>query len=151
MKLMMAIEKRFNYFIPIVFFCALLLPSFANANVIIGPPPPQNVLLVTSGGGSNAIYEDLPAALQCIGATVTIITISGTCGLQNALTAAGLTLSQFDQVWDVRWPGDTCDAVNGPATTPGTDQYLYAQYLANRGSLFFLYEYAGFNTRYYSV
>src|SRR6185295_2144784 len=87
-----------------------LAPSVLHANLVMGPPPPQNVLLITTENNAEAA---LPAVLQCAGANVTILRLGGVCTnpVQAALTAAGLTLAQFDQVWDVRWPSVGCTAI----------------------------------------
>src|SRR5439155_1218558 len=108
-------------------------PSNLLANLVIGPPPVQNVLLVTTENNAEAA---LPSVLRCAGANVTILRLGGVCTnpLQAALTAAGLTLAQFDQVWDVRWPTVGCTALSCCAATPGSDENLYANYMAGGGS-----------------
>ena len=109
----------------------------------------QNVLIISTG--NLFIDTDLKNALICDGASVTVLDVT-VCSspVYSALTAAGLTLSQFDQVWDVRWTASGCTALTGPATTPNTDENLYQDFLANHGSIYMNFEYFDAN-RYNSV
>src|SRR5579859_1210710 len=146
--------KKYKRFLRKLVFHAFLAVSFlpfsAYANVNIGPPPPQKVLIISNGGGSSFI-TNLATQLTCAGATVTIVTVTASC-LGPALSAAGLPTTgaglaaAFDQVWDVRWPNGAgpsspCSGLSGPYTTPGTDEYILKDYLANRGSLYEMFEY----------
>src|SRR5258708_2592070 len=131
------------------FFCVLFLNSSAHANVVFEPPPPQKVLIISTGIAF--IDTTLAATLSCFGATVTVIDVgAGSTAVQTALTAAVLTLSMFDQVWDARWPSTGNTTISGPYTTPGSDENLYYNYMAGGGSMYMMFEYIDL-ARYNSV
>src|SRR5579859_2525361 len=146
-------SRIFHQLLPWMVLFLGFLPLSVRANSVIGPPPPQRILIITNGGGSTYINSDLPNVLACAGAIVTMVDVSSVCGsnpatpVYSALLAAGLPTTgaglaaSFDQVWDVRWPGSACSAITGPSTTPNSDEYLFKNYMANRGSLYEMFEY----------
>src|SRR5581483_6302146 len=122
------------FWMVVAVFCLLGSGRLSRANVITQPPPAQNVLLLDTGNIQMNQY--LPNALACAGASVTVLQVGACDGLTAALSGAGLTLAQFDQVWDVRWTGSTGACAADSITA--NDATLFQNYLDGGGSLFLL-------------
>ncbi|MES2202350.1 MAG: hypothetical protein V4498_08875 [candidate division FCPU426 bacterium] len=154
---------RLGFFkIFLITFALALASRQALAWTTLGPPPSQNILVILDGTDIK-FQQYLPNALRCDGHVVTTLSCSTPGGgIGPALTAAGLTLGTFDQVWDVRFSNtkkcgtyNLCDVdtVTGPSPSTaefpgggcasayaGSDMEKYVNYLGGGGSLFMINE-----------
>jgi uncharacterized repeat protein (TIGR01451 family) len=137
------------------------------------PAPPDTILIVTTSDACDGApgYEanmvtNLEAALAALGASApTVKTIQTACnttgevGIQSALTGAGYTLSEFCEVFDLRFlsnPGVQSCTSSGDSsmitnTGANNDTQLYLAYLAQGGHLVLDADNAGFCNRDASV
>lgn len=151
-------------------FCFVVWPNKGWAAL---PNPPDQILVITTDdscdgapGYEAAMLTNFEAAMSALGANApTVKTIqtacnaSGEVGINAALTGAGYTLSQFCEVFDLRFisnPGyQTCTS-NGDSsmiTNSGAnnDTTLYNAYLAQGGHLIIVGDNSGFCNRDSSI
>ena len=111
----------------------------ARADWAVGAVPPQNILYISNQTGF--VGNSLSNALMCMGHSVTRIELPGLDGFTDELAGMGLTLDDFDQVWDNRFADTAADAITA------ADATAFNNYLANGGSLFLCGENSGFPER----
>jgi len=147
-----------------IFYCCADSPLCAAL-----PNPPDTILIITTSdscdgapGYEAAMLTNLETALAALGANApTVKTIQTACsttgevGIQSALTAAGYTLSEFCEVFDLRFlsnPGvQACSAGGDSSMITSADTTLYLAYLAQGGHLILDADNAGFCNRDASV
>ncbi len=133
------------------------------------PAPPDQILVITTDdtcdgapGYEAAMVTNFQTAMSALGASApTVTTIQTACnatgqvGINAALTAAGKTLSQFCEVFDLRFlsnPGvQSCTAAGDSSMITTNDTTLYLNYLAQGGHLVIVGDNAGFCNRDASI
>lgn len=132
-------------------------------------PPQEKILLIyTNWNGVSSTQPNYPVELEQAfynalltvtpAANITTLLIpNGQDGIYNELNSAGLTLSEFCQVYDLRFGDQEGNAytLNAAAPPPdyltyfgaNSDAQLYENYLAQGGSLFIQAEHTDYRTR----
>lgn len=130
-------------------------------------PPSQRILVIyVEGGGCGgfgdnhiAVTGNLPDTFSGangsgfnFNATYLAIPAGDLNGFSDNLTAVGLTLDPFDQVWDTRFTNCvTSPGAVDESTMQPSDMIALANYVAAGGSLYLQGENSGFNSRNESV
>lgn len=152
-------KKRSFHFLFLLLGLALVEPVGAAGT----PPNPGDSVLIIyinnsyGAGAATFVQQSLTSAPLSAAqyATVTFLPITpGTSGIASALSAAGLSLSSFCQVWDLRFESapsvQTCNATQDDVITTG-DTNLYQTFLGQGGHLTVFGDNAGYCPRDESI